>query len=401
MSLDLTEAEAAAVADAAENILKIISFAQGRAESYKARRDELRLVHFPGMKEEVDNVAKSVFLEFTQKELSKMPKFFRLEFRLKGGEVAHARKKKNGTVEIRYRRNGINLSVSAKSMELAKERFIKKLCELQDERKLDDVTFKDYAEQWLEIVKKPQIKDDTLHNYRRMLYLYVYDRIGDKEIRPLDVQKLLNEILESGLERSAANVYVIVKAIFEFAAAEDLIAKSPMRLIKKPRHEMKHGVALSVEEERAFVTACAEGSSPCRYAYLLLLFTGIRRSELASAEISSDWVTVVTSKTRKGAGVKKRKIPVSPMLRPFMLFMTKENLSVSPDSMTKGIAGFLPGHHLHDLRHTFITRCQERGISRELTSLWAGHRPDNTVTSNVYTHLGEEFQLEEIKKLNY
>lgn len=359
---------------------------------------------FPGMKEEADNEAKSVFLEFSNKELSKMPKFFRSEFRLQGGEVAHARKKKNGTFEIRYRRNGINLSVSAKSLELAKERFIKKLCELQDEGGLGDVTFKDYAEQWLEIVKKPQIKDDTLHNYRRMLCLYVYDRMGEKllkEIRPLDVQKLLNEILECGLERTAANVYVIIKAIFEFAVADDIIAKSPMRLIKKPRHEMKHGVALSVEEERAFVRACAEGSSPCRYAYLLLLFTGIRRSELASAEISPDWVTVVTSKTRKGAGVKKRKIPVSPMLRPFMPYMTKENLSVSPDLLTRGIAAFLPGHHLHDLRHTFITRCQECGISRELASLWAGHRPDNTVTSNVYTHLGERFQLEEIKKLKY
>lgn len=400
MSFDLTEAEAAAVVDAAESILKIISFAQGRAESYKARRDEFRLVKFPGMKEE----AETVFLEFTQKELSKMPKSFRKEFRLQGGIVPHVRKKENGTYEIRYRRNGLNLSVSAKSLEVAKERFIEKLCACQNERGRPDVTFKQYSEQWLEIVKRPHVKEDTLHNYKRMLCLYVYDRIGGmrlKEIRPLEVQKLLNEILERGLERSATNVYVIMKAVFEFAVAEDLIEKSPMRLIQKPKHEMKHGVALTIEEERAFVDACAKGSSPYRFAYLLLLFTGIRRSELASAEISSDWVTVVTSKTRKGAGVKKRKIPVSPMLRPFLSCMTKENLSRSPEKLTKGIAAFLPGHHLHDLRHTFITRCQEKGISRELTSLWAGHRADNTVTSNVYTHLSESFQLEEIKKLHY
>ena len=132
-----------------------------------------------------------------------------------------------------------------------------------------------------------------------------------------------------------------------------------------------------------------------------MIFTGIRRSELASAEISPQWVTVVTAKGRKGEAPKKRKIPVSPMLMPFLPFMTKENLTVREDYLTKDISKFIEGHHLHELRHTFITRCQECGISRELTSVWAGHKADNTMTSNVYTHFGEEFQIGEIQKLRY
>lgn len=46
-----------------------------------------------------------------------MPAFFRKEFRLKGGTTAHIRKKENGTYEIRYRRNGMNISASAKNLE--------------------------------------------------------------------------------------------------------------------------------------------------------------------------------------------------------------------------------------------------------------------------------------------
>ena len=64
---------------------------------------------------------------------------------------------------------------------------------------------------------------------------------------------------------------------------------------------------------------------------------------------------------------------------------------------------FAPGHHLHDLRHTFITRCQECYTSREMVSIWAGHSTDRSITSIVYTHLEqyEERQLEEIKKFDY
>ena len=60
-------------------------------------------------------------------------------------------------------------------------------------------------------------------------------------------------------------------------------------------------------------------------------------------------------------------------------------------------------HHLHDLRHTFITRVQECGIRREYASLWAGHKADNSITSNIYTHLeqNKEVQIEEIKKFQY
>ena len=60
-------------------------------------------------------------------------------------------------------------------------------------------------------------------------------------------------------------------------------------------------------------------------------------------------------------------------------------------------------HHLHDLRHTFITRAQECGIRREIVSLWAGHKADSSITTTVYTHFQErsELQLQEIVKYDY
>lgn len=331
-----------------------------------------------------------------------MPKFFRTIYKLKGGKAAHIRQKPNGTYEIRYRRDGINISMSSKNLEEAKERFIQALCETKTQTLNGKTFFGQYVMQWLEVVKKPQVKENTFHNYVLALKAYVFPRFGKmrlRDIKPFDVQKLLNDLENRG--RSQELVYVLLKAVFDFAVAEDLLVKSPMALIRKPRHETKHGEALTVEEEQKFINECISSNRPERYAYILLLFTGIRRSELASATVSPQWITVITSKTRKGMAQKIRKIPVSPMLKPFLPFMTADNLNFAPNTLTHGFSKMNPGRHLHELRHTFITRCQECGISRELTSLWVGHSADNTMTSTVYTHFSEEFQLGEIQKLRY
>ncbi len=414
MLVTINERQAEELLAAADSIYKLFAFAEGQEDSHAARRATLTFAHdddledspFPrtlaGIRE--PQQAETVFLEFTKKELSRMPKFFKTAYKLKGGKTAHIRQKENGTYEIRYRRDGLNLSVSSKNLGEAKERFIQALCTAKTETMSDKTFFGQYAMQWLEVVKKPQIKENTYSDYLLMFKAHIFPRFGKmrlRDVKPIDVQKLLNGLCDKKTFRIAEKVYVLLNALFAFAVAEDLISKNPLSLIRKPKYETKHGQALTIEEERTFVEKCISSFSPCRYAFIFLLFTGIRRSEIDSVQISSQWVTVVTSKTRKGAAEKTRKIPISPMLRPFLPFMTRENLSHKLDTLTRGFSKLMQGRHLHELRHTFITRCQECGISRELTSLWAGHKADNTMTSNVYTHFSEEYQLGEIQKLRY
>lgn len=104
--------------------------------------------------------------------------------------------------------------------------------------------------------------------------------------------------------------------------------------------------------------------------------------------VDDKWVTVTTAKQRKGKSEKIRRIPISPMLKNVMSLIDVEKIvNVSPGVLTKRIKEYFPTHHLHDLRHTFIPRCQECGIQREIVSLWAGHAADSSITSTVYTHL--------------
>ncbi|MDE6441559.1 MAG: tyrosine-type recombinase/integrase, partial [Clostridia bacterium] len=79
----------------------------------------------------------------------------------------------------------------------------------------------------------------------------------------------------------------------------------------------------------------------------------------------------------------------------------KESIGYSCDLLSRSFKDLCPSHHLHELRHTFITRCQECGVPREVVSVWAGHSADNTMTSNVYTHFSDEFMLVEAQKIDY
>ena len=327
--------------------------------------------------------AETVPLKFTDKEISKMPKDFKKDYLAQGGNIAHVRLKPNGSYEIRCRRYGRNISASAKSLDVAKKRFLAKLSgeDTKPAPGPQDVTFAEYAKRWLEVGKKPRVKL--------------------KEIKPLELQKLLNDMEKKGVRRGSETAYLLLRGIFEFAVAEDLLPKSPMTLILKPRHETQHGQALTPEEEKLFLERCLQSPYSCKYALVLMLFTGIRRSELPTAEIGKDWVTVTSAKTRQGASAKKRKIPISPMLRKYLPLMKDGFRDVALETLTHAFPKLMPGRHLHELRHTFITRCQECGISRELTSVWAGHKADNSMTSTVYTHFSEKFQLSEAQKLDY
>lgn len=72
--------------------------------------------------------------------------------------------------------------------------------------------------------------------------------------------------------------------------------------------------------------------------------------------------------------------------------------SFNPDYVTKTFHKICIGHKLHDLRHTFATRAMECGISIPVVSKWLGHSNINT-TARVYTHVLDDHQIQEAKKL--
>lgn len=326
----------------------------------------------------------------------------------------HVRQKPSGVLEARFRAHGYNISVSSVDESKLKPKFIEALrnyARAEQTPLIPDVgngspLFNDVAGQWLEL-RKPTIKATTCEHYESLFRANVFPALEGRridELKQSDCQALINFYVDQGKYRTATKIYQTLKAVFDFAVGEEIIERSPMRLLKPPKYEERNGCALTVEEEREFIrrlngSKCADD---VRNALLLLLYTGMRRSELASATVDGDFISVVSSKVRKGFQEKRRFIPVTPMLAQWLPGFELDKLrDVRPDALTQAMKRLMPEHHLHELRHTFITRCQECGVPREVVSVWAGHSPDNTQTSNVYTHFSREFMTREAQKVFY
>lgn len=69
------------------------------------------------------------------------------------------------------------------------------------------------------------------------------------------------------------------------------------------------------------------------HAFLVLLYAGLRRSELASLKIIDGmWLECETSKERMGKNVVKRKIPFTPMMKhmlPYIDFKKAKNVNLN------------------------------------------------------------------------
>ncbi|MBQ7924397.1 MAG: tyrosine-type recombinase/integrase family protein [Clostridia bacterium] len=371
--------------------------------------DKLRALSGKEAKSAVVSSQTEISIIFSEEEISKMPKTFRKTFRT-NKQTAHVRQKSNGTYEIRIQINGCRITASAKNLAVAKEKFIKRLREYDEKGAFLIKTRRaliPYTQEWLDTVKKPYIKANTYKMYEQIFNAYIKPRFDGRMIEsltPFEMQAFINGFVKEGKHRTAEKIALFLSAVLDYAVDDGIIERSPMKRIMLARYEEEHGQSLTREEEKTLV--CAFLSSPDIYAqaYVFMLYTGIRRGELASVELSNGWVSVITGKQRKGVKEKRRRLPVCPMLAKHLNFIDVEKIkTLSPGVLTKHIKDFLPAHHLHDLRHTFITRAQECGIKRELVSLWAGHAPDSSITSTVYTHLeqNDAHQIASISLFSY
>lgn len=403
--------------DIAERLKAAIEILYSIIDEYsevKINRENFKVLSFPGYTppQHIEEKSKeNGIIKFNEEEILKMPKPFRPLFRACKVN-AHVRKRPDGYYEVRCQIDNQSITASSKVLYEAKAKFIVKLAELraptQRAPQTSKVIFKNYYNRWLETVKKPYVKEDTYKRlYVQASNAYILPKFGDRDIRTiksLELQEFINVFTETERFRTAQKVHQILSSFFEYAVNDEIINRSPMAKIKVAYYEQKHGVPVTRDEEAAFIRELKNSPTVYAQAYAFIIYTGLRRSELASAVVDDKWVTVTTAKQRKGKSEKIRRIPISPMLKNVMpLIDVAQIVKVMPGVLTKHVKDFFPNHHLHDLRHTFITRCQECGIQREIVSLWAGHAADSSITSTVYTHLEQysDNQIAEMQKFSY
>lgn len=325
--------------------------------------------------------------------------------------IVHYRQLKSGMLQARMKRQGFELDVKGRTPLELKTKFVKAFDEALKQREIDDAmvappdnspTFMEYAYKWLAI-KKRTTKPSTYKEYYRqvdnVLFLKFADRKAASFTRDELQQYLFDEYVDTNKMRTAHKIHLTLRCIFDLIE-DDLGIPSPMKNVIVPRYTSKHGRAFTHDEERQLVDYCITHLDyETSHAFLVLLYTGMRRSELAKMEIIDDkWIKMVTSKQRMGKDEEERLILITPMLRrvmPYINFETAKNCNI--EVVTSRLHTVFPNHHTHELRYTFITRCKESGVNLELVMMWDGHSQEKGIGSSVvdrgYTDYSKEFQL--------
>ncbi len=332
---------------------------------------------------------------FTEKEIKQMPRLKDLSYRYKSDVQLH---------EFRYRRNGHNKSFSSTDYKTAKAKALEfcKQLNLKESARVDkNINFNNFAIDYMQNVKRKNVTEKTfLNDYNRFenYILPNFKNLKIKEITAPFIQKLLNEVLDAGHQRTAEALFYTLKTILDYAVNTDVINKNPITAVKIPLHIRKTGKALPIEKEKQFVKDIIGNKYELTFA--VLLYTGCRPCELESITIKDDDFIVFRNRKQKKNAIVYKNIPITPMLKPYVERIKKEMPLNMTTEIGKIFAKLVPGYRLYDLRHTFATRCQTCGVPQEIVSRWLGHKTDK-ITDNTYTHFPKEFMLKQAKKVEY
>jgi integrase len=355
-----------------------------------------------------------------KKEIKNMPEPIRKLF-IANNFVVFYRITSHGYYEARLRRGEMYIEASGRDFETMRKRFIQRLQEYSDKinqanQSLQNgatqvympVLFTKYAEEWLSI-KKQTTKPSTYKEYERSYNADLKPTFQKKclhEITRSDLQKYLFGIVDEGKHRKAEKLALMLNCIFDMAT-DDYGIPSPIKKVVLPNYQTKKGTAFTKEEEKQLVEYCIQNKDVAATdALLVLLYFGLRKSELQSIEIiDGKWLQCETSKELLGQNVVLRRIPFTPQVKKILTHIDFEKAkNVNLNTVNTRLKRLFPNHHPHELRYTFITRCKESGVNPEVVMIWSGHSEDKDVLSSRvnrgYTDFSEDFQLREAEKVN-
>ena len=345
-------------------------------------------------------------LRFAQKDYLKMPRKFRQLFKTQGLTARVYRRQtssklKHYNYEIRLRSDGYNVYACADNLPEAKQKFIQKLNEYErigEEQKAVPTTFSKFAEYFFDKFYSRKVSESTLrvakNQFKNHLAPYFKDA-ALKRITPSICQELIDRLEAEGKGKTAEDLHSLLNIIFKAAIKHGLITNNPIDMVVHNKHEREHGKALTKDEEQLLLSSTAD--TPYQLMFAIALYTGLRPNEYKTARIEGNFIVANNSK-RKNGKTELKKIPITPMLKPYLNGVTELKFTRLEQIRNKFNA-ILPGHRLYDLRTTFYTRCMECGIAEAAIKKFVGHTLGGL--ADTYADLSDEFLFMEGQKLLY
>lgn len=335
------------------------------------------------------------YVQFTNKETAQMPKNYKKMFR-EGKLRAYIRERKRGNsvnYEVRCRMDGICIHAGGTTKEEARARFIEKLKAHESGVSSTPTLFGEFLMFYFENFRKREVTPCTYRKDMERVKKHLLPAFGKMRlanITPAACQKFFDGIMGKG--KTAEELFSLMSQTFKCAIAHRLLPFSPLDTVMRPAHDRENGSALTREQEAKLL---AEVPKERREAFAILLYTGLRPNEYPTIMRDGNMLIAKNSK-RKGGKVEYKRIPICPMLRPYITACP-----VLPTSRTlwNELKRVLPSRTLYDLRTTFHTRCVECGVDDNARKLMMGHSLGRL--GNAYTDVSDDFLRTEAAKISY
>lgn len=305
------------------------------------------------------------------------------------------------TYEIRYRKNGYNISASGKTLTDAKLSFINKMNgpDSSVSTKFNDIAMEFFTKYHHEKVCKAFYKGN-LRAYEMHIAPFT-KKYNIKQVNASICRAILAEVASK--PRMQETVHSLLNQIFKYAMncldgkGERMISINPMAAIAFRKPEREHSVPLTDEEERKILKAVAGTKYEPHIA--LLLYTGVRVGELKTVQLIDDTKLRAVNEKRRGGKLEYKTLPVNPMLKPY-LESIRQMKNIGYKYLRRKIRSILGDERKpKDFRTSFYTRCDALGINSAVRDAVVGHTSGKL--HSIYSHLSDEQLYEEMMKFKY
>jgi len=171
-----------------------------------------------------------------------------------------------------------------KTRKEAVEKMQQALAELQKGMPVisERTTVGEYLQMWLEDIARATLRPRSHEKYAQVLRLYLLPHIGHirlTKLTPAQVQKMLNQLVASGLSPSTAQYcHAVLRRALGQAEKWGMVARNVAKMVDTPKGERKKAQPLTLEQIHALLEQ-ARGHR--LYAlFVLAVSLGLRQGEL-------------------------------------------------------------------------------------------------------------------------
>lgn len=254
------------------------------------------------------------------------------------------------------------------------------------------LTLQQVYDLWLPSHAK-SVSANTLNNYgSAFAHLVNIHYVTVQDITYLQLQSIIDHMLSTGLSYSSCKkVRTLISQLFDYAIINGWCSTNYAKFLNLGHNK-------PVRPHKPFTTQAINRlwrlSSPLHDIPLILLYTGMRASELINLKArdvnrKQHTLKITSAKTKSGI----RTIPIHDRIWPIIerrldaVYIIQECRTYSSLSrdFDKAMKAINAKHTTHDCRHTFATRLDNEGANYNAKRLLLGHASGN-VTDGVYTH---------------